>query len=99
MAEAAFITCSEQSVPAEEARHLQLWLDKGECKTLIRIVESKARACIAIATNASLKAALDAPLKLNVAEAQLQQARRYLDFLDILSKIKEQSEFSVTKWT
>lgn len=100
MADTAFIACFEQFVPEQESRDLIVWLNKPEAKTLHRIVESRARESMAKVANAALQAAGDAPLKLTLADEHLKTARRYLDFLDIINRVREQTEpFTVSKWT
>lgn len=99
MADTPFIQCHEQLVPEKEAHDLQLWLSKSECKTLIRIVESRAKQHTSKVANAALQAIGGSPLKMNLADEHLRQARQCLDFLEMLDQIKNQTEpFIVTKW-
>ena len=99
MADRPFIECAEQSIPIKEGHDLQLWLGKGECKTLERVIESKVRQHMAEVANAALLAVSGAPLKMNLADEHLREAARYRDFLKILQSVKDQSEtFTVNKW-
>lgn len=100
MADPQFISCEQRPIPDKEGRDLQLWLAKPEGNTLVRIVGSKAKDEISKSTNAALQAVGPSPLKINVADEHLRNARKYLDFLEILQAIKDQTEpFTVSKWT
>ena len=100
MAETNVILCERRPIPEKEQHDLQIRLAKGEAKTLVRIVESRLKDELAHATNAMLQAAGPAPLKVNLADEHLKNARRYNDFLIILQQIKDQTQpFTISKWT
>jgi hypothetical protein len=94
-----FIKLREENLPDEKARALQVWLRKPEVETLLAVINSRIRSETAEVANSALQASDGAPLKIELTNEHLRQARRYADFLKILNEIRESTvPFTITKW-
>lgn len=92
------IVCDQIDLPAEKAKELRNWLDKGALNILIAVAEAQVKYHEALALNNATEAKTR-PLKLSISDTEIEKAVRYQTFLDVLREFVEKQEFRTTKLT
>jgi hypothetical protein len=85
------ITCGLEQLNKANEDTLRLWLAQGQAETLVRVVKAQVQRYECEALKDALTAG-EGNIKIDSANANLQRARKYANFLEVLKELVEQKD-------
>lgn len=85
------IKCELEQLPKQQDERLRAWLGQGELKLLASVVEGRVKWYLSLALNDAIQSQ-DGNLKIDAANAHLQKAKVYDNFLTVLEELATRRE-------